>query len=204
MKASPRSGATAARPLPQVDLAVLPSVPMIRFLLPIVILAALVALLVVGLNRDPSYVPSPLIGKQAPSFSLPRLDDPGRTLSNQDLGGDVALLNVWATWCSGCRQEHPFLMELSRTADVRIFSLNWKDDPDLARQWLATLGNPYTATGVDQDGRAAIDWGVYGAPETFLIDAGGKVLYKHIAPLNAEVWQREFLPRIRQAREQHP
>lgn len=174
---------------------------MTRFLLPIVALALLVALLVVGLNRDPGYVPSPLIGRQAPAFSLPRLDDPARTLSNQNLAGDVALLNVWATWCSGCRQEHPYLVELARTSGVRIFGLNWKDDPGLARQWLATLGDPYVATGVDQDGRAAIDWGVYGAPETFLVDAQGKVLYKHIAPLNAAVWQQEFLPRIRQARE---
>jgi cytochrome c biogenesis protein CcmG, thiol:disulfide interchange protein DsbE len=173
---------------------------MTRFLLPIVMLAALVALLVVGLNRDPSFVPSPLVGKPAPSFSLPRLDDPTRTLSNQDLAGDVALLNVWATWCGGCRQEHPFLVQLARTADVRIFSLNWKDDPDLAREWLAKLGNPYTATGVDQEGHAAIDWGVYGAPETFLVDAGGVVLYKHIAPLTAEVWEAEFVPRIRKAR----
>lgn len=172
-----------------------------RFLLPIVVLGLLVALLVVGLNRDPGYVPSPLIGKPAPAFSLPRLDDPAQTLSNADFAGDVALLNVWATWCAGCRQEHPYLMELARTADVRIFSLNWKDDPELAREWLVRLGNPYVSTGVDADGRAAIDWGVYGAPETFLLDAQGRVLYKHIAPLNAGVWEQEFLPRIRRARE---
>lgn len=174
---------------------------MSRFVLPVLVFGALLALLVVALNRgDPSFVPSPLIGKAAPAFAMPVLGDPARTLTNQDLRGDVSLLNVWATWCGGCRQEHPFLMELSRTAGVRIFGLNWKDDSSLATQWLQQLGDPYAAVGVDQDGRVAIDWGVYGAPETFLMDAAGTVLYKHIAPLTPEVWEQEFLPRIRQAR----
>lgn len=172
-----------------------------RFVLPVLVFGALLALFVVALNRgDPSLVPSPLIGKAAPAFAMPLLGDPVRTLTDGDLRGDVSLLNVWATWCAGCRQEHPFLMELARTAEVRIFGLNWKDDDALARQWLQQLGDPYTAVGVDKDGRVAIDWGVYGAPETFLIDAAGKVLYKHIAPLTPEVWEQEFLPRIRQAR----
>ncbi|GMW05864.1 MAG: hypothetical protein AMXMBFR8_06610 [Nevskiales bacterium] len=177
---------------------------MTRFLLPVVALVVLVGFLAVGLKRDPTYVPSPLIGKPAPDFSLPRLDDPGRTLTRSDLLGDVSLVNVWATWCVGCRQEHPFLLELSTQSGVRMFGLNWKDDPDLARQWLQQLGNPYTAVGKDQDGRVAIDWGVYGAPETFLLDASGTILYKHIAPLTAEVWQKEFLPRIRAARAARP
>lgn len=172
-----------------------------RFVLPVLVFGALLALFVVALNRgDPSLVPSPLIGKAAPAFAMPVLGDPVRTLTDGDLRGDISLLNVWATWCAGCRQEHPFLMELARTAGVRIFGLNWKDDDALARQWLQQLGDPYTAVGVDKDGRVAIDWGVYGAPETFLIDAAGKVLYKHIAPLTPEVWEQEFLPRIRQAR----
>lgn len=173
---------------------------MLRFVLPLVLLGGLVVLLIVGLNRDPGYVPSPLIGKSAPDFSLPRLDAPGQTLARADLLGDVSLVNVWATWCVGCRQEHAYLVELARTGGVRIFGLNWKDDPQLARQWLDQLGNPYAATGMDQDGRVAIDWGVYGAPETFLLDGAGTVLYKHIAPLTPEVWQREFEPRIRAAR----
>ncbi|MCK6371476.1 MAG: DsbE family thiol:disulfide interchange protein [Gammaproteobacteria bacterium] len=173
---------------------------MTRFLLPVVMLAVLVGFLAIGLQKDPGYVPSPLIGKPAPEFTLPRLDDPARTVSRSDLLGDVSLLNVWATWCVGCRQEHPFLVELARQAEVRIFGLNWKDDPDLARQWLRELGDPYTATAVDQDGRVAIDWGVYGAPETFLLDRAGVVLYKHIAPLTPAVWEAEFLPRIRKAR----
>lgn len=174
---------------------------MLRFVLPIAILGALIVLFVVGLNRNPSYVPSPLLGKPAPEFELPRLDDPASTLRRADLLGDVSLVNVWATWCVGCRQEHPFLVELARRGEVPIFGLNWKDDPALARDWLARLGDPYRATAVDRDGRAAIDWGVYGAPETFLVDASGTVLYKHIAPLSPEVWEREFVPRIRQARE---
>ena len=173
---------------------------MTKFAVPILVLAALVAVLVVGLNRDPSLVPSPLIGKPAPEFSLPRLDDSSKLLSRADLLGDVSLVNVWATWCAGCRQEHPYLVTLARTGGVRIFGLNWKDDDTLARQWLEQLGNPYAATGVDQDGRVAIDWGVYGAPETFLLDAAGNVLYKHIAPLSPEVWETEFAPRIRKAR----
>ncbi len=173
---------------------------MTRFLLPVVLLAVLIAFLAIGLQRDPSYVPSPLIGKPAPDFSLPRLDDPRQTLSKSDLLGDVSLVNVWATWCVCSLQEHAFLVELSARGDVRIFGLNWKDDPDLARQWLQQLGNPYAATAMDQDGRAAIDWGVYGAPETFLLDAAGTVLYKHIAPLTMEVWQAEFVPRIQAAR----
>ncbi len=173
---------------------------MTKFALPILILAALVAVLVVGLKRDPTLVPSPLIGKPAPEFSLPRLDDPARALSRADLLGEVSLVNVWATWCGGCRQEHSFLVTLAKTGGVRMFGLNWKDDPALAQQWLDQLGNPYAATGVDEDGHVAIDWGVYGAPETFLLDAAGNVLYKHIAPLTPEVWETEFVPRIRKAR----
>lgn len=177
---------------------------MFRFVLPILALVVLVGFLVAGLNRDPSYVPSPLVGKPAPEFSLPRLDDPATTVSRSDLLGDVSLVNVWATWCVACRQEHPYLLALARSGGVRIFGLNWKDDPLLARQWLQQLGDPYTATAVDQDGRVAIDWGVYGAPETFLVDTSGMILYKHIAPLTPEVWESEFLPRIRLARQGKP
>jgi cytochrome c biogenesis protein CcmG, thiol:disulfide interchange protein DsbE len=171
-----------------------------RFLLPLVLLAVLVGFLAVGLDRDPSYVPSPLIGRQAPAFSLPSLDDPARAVTSEALRGDVSLLNVWATWCVGCRAEHEFLLQLARSSGIRILGLNWKDDPVLARRWLAELGNPYAAIAVDADGRVAIDWGVYGAPETFLLDRDGRVLYKHIAPLTEAVWMTEFMPRIRAAR----
>jgi cytochrome c biogenesis protein CcmG/thiol:disulfide interchange protein DsbE len=174
---------------------------MLRFVLPVAILVALIALFVVGLNRDPSFVPSPLIGKPAPEFVMPRLDRPDEFLRRTDLLGEVSLVNVWATWCVGCREEHAFLMEVAGSGGVPLYGLNWKDDPQLARQWLQQLGNPYRVTGMDQDGRVAIDWGVYGAPETFLLDAGGIVLYKHIAPLTPQVWAQEFLPRIQAARE---
>lgn len=171
-----------------------------RYLLPGGIFALLVTVFAVGLFRDPSYVPSPLVGKPAPEFSLPRLDDPQKTLQRQDLLGKTSLVNVWATWCSGCRQEHDTLLRLAREGGVPIFGINWKDDPPLARQWLQQLGNPYAAVGVDEEGGTAIDWGVYGAPETFLVGPDGTVLYKHIAPMTLAVWRDEFMPRIAAAR----
>ena len=177
---------------------------MSRFLLPVVIFGLLVVVFWLGLGRDPSLVPSPLIGKPAPAFNMPRLNDPNERLTDADLRGQVSLLNVWATWCSGCRQEHETLLAIAATGEAPIYGLNWKDDDLQARAWLARLGNPYAATGVDADGKVAIDWGVYGAPETFLIDADGTVLYKHIAPLNMEIWAREFLPRIQAAKGRAP
>jgi cytochrome c biogenesis protein CcmG/thiol:disulfide interchange protein DsbE len=173
---------------------------MTRYVLPAVFLVGLVLVLAIGLRRDPTYVPSPLIGKAAPEFALPRLDDPQKILRRSDLLGDVSVINVWATWCGGCRQEHPVLLELARTGGVPFFGVDWKDDTALARRWLTELGNPYKAVGIDADGNTAIDLGVYGAPETFLLDPHGNVLYKHIAPMTLDVWQREFLPRIAQAR----
>ena len=171
-----------------------------RYLLPGAVFALLIAVFAVGLFRDPGYVPSPLIGKPAPEFSLPRLDDPQQKLQRSDLLGKVSLVNVWATWCTGCRQEHETLLTLAREGGVPIFGINWKDDPVQARQWLQQLGNPYAAVGVDEEGGTAIDWGVYGAPETFLIGADGTVLYKHIAPMTLAVWREEFMPRIAAAR----
>lgn len=164
--------------------------------MPIGVFGLLVAVFVVGLGKDPTLVPSPLVGKPAPDFTLPRLDDPSQTLSRSDLIGKTSLVNVWGTWCSGCRQEHDTLVALARDGGIPIYGINWKDDQQLARQWLTSLGNPYAAVGVDQDGRVAIDWGVYGAPETFLIGPDGTVLYKHIAPMTQDVWQEQFLPRI--------
>jgi len=170
--------------------------PVWRVLLPIGVFGLLVAVFVAGLGKDPTLVPSPLVGKAAPEFSLPRLDDPSQTLSRSDLLGKTSLVNVWGTWCSGCRQEHDTLLALARDSGIPIYGINWKDDQQLAREWLATLGNPYVAVGVDQDGRTAINWGVYGAPETFLIGPDGTVLYKHIAPLSLDVWREQFLPRM--------
>lgn len=173
---------------------------MSRFVLPGLIFALLVVVFWIGLGKDPSYVPSPLIGKPAPEFRLPELGHADRVVTNADLAGQVSLLNVWATWCVGCRQEHAALLEIARRGEVPIYGLNWKDDAVAAVEWLERLGNPYVATAVDGDGRVAIDWGVYGAPETFLIDADGTVLYKHIAPITMEIWDQEFAPRIAAAR----
>lgn len=173
---------------------------MTRFLVPIVIFGVLVVVFSVGLNRDPSFVPSPLIGKPMPTFRLPRLKQPEQSVSDADMRGQVSLLNVWATWCVGCRQEHETLNQIAALKDVPIFGLNWKDDVRAATAWLDELGDPYVASAFDVDGKVAIDWGVYGAPETFLVDADGIILYRHISPLTMEIWQSEFVPRINEAR----
>src|SRR5690606_27214448 len=165
------------------------------YAVPLLIMAGLAVLFYRGLHLSPSYIPSPLIGKELPAFELPSLTDPAATVSSEDIKGQVALFNVWATWCIECRHEHPFLVELARDG-VAIYGLNWKDDRDLALDWLATLGNPYVASAVDDEGRVAIDYGVYAAPETFLIGRDGTILHKHISPLTPEVWRRDFLPLI--------
>lgn len=172
---------------------------MTRFLVPIIGFAVLVAFFWVGLGRDPSLVPSPLVGKPMPEFSLPRLKEPEQVLGHEDLLGKFSVLNVWATWCVGCRQEHPVLNEIAARGEIPIYGLNWKDDSTLARRWLQELGDPYTATAVDLEGRVAIDWGVYGAPETFLLAPDGTVLYRHISPLTMEIWEREFVGRVNAA-----
>jgi cytochrome c biogenesis protein CcmG, thiol:disulfide interchange protein DsbE len=167
-----------------------------RFLIPGAIFAVLVGFFVVGLNRDPSMVPSPLIGKSAPAYSLLKVEDPAAKIGDADMRGKKHLVNVWATWCVGCREEHPFLMQVAKQNLVPIVGIDWKDELPLAQQWLNQFGNPYFATGFDQEGRVAIDFGVYGAPETFLIDERGIVIYKHIGILTPEVWQSKFVPLI--------
>jgi cytochrome c biogenesis protein CcmG/thiol:disulfide interchange protein DsbE len=170
---------------------------MSRFLLPLVAVIALILFLVVGLQRgDPRALPSPYIGKPAPQFELPTLEDPGQTVGSKDLAGKVSLVNVWATWCAGCRQEHAFLLELSRKNAVPIYGINWRDNGPEAKKWLQQLGDPYIASGFDESGRVGIDWGVYGAPETFLVGADGVVLHKHLGPLDRQVWERDFVPLI--------
>jgi cytochrome c biogenesis protein CcmG/thiol:disulfide interchange protein DsbE len=146
---------------------------MAKFLVPLGLFVLLGVFLAIGLQRDPRYVPSPLIGKPAPEFSLPSLQDASYPVSSKELLGQPWVLNVWGTWCGGCRQEHDTLLTIARQKTVPIVGLNWKD---------------------------AIDWGVYGAPETFLMGPDGTVLYKHIAPMTMEVWNTEFLPRIESAR----
>ncbi|MGB5102449.1 MAG: DsbE family thiol:disulfide interchange protein [Steroidobacteraceae bacterium] len=171
-----------------------------KFIVPFGLFLLLAAFLFVGLQRDPSYVPSPLIGKQAPAFSLPSLQDANYPVSTEELKGRPWVLNVWGTWCAGCREEHDTLLAIAKQNAVPLVGLNWKDDNAAAQQWLRQLGNPYAVVAEDRDGRVAIDWGVYGAPETFLIGADGTVLYKHIAPMTMEAWIKEFLPRIEAAR----
>ena len=174
---------------------------MTRFLIPLVVFALLIAVFVVGLGRDPSQLPSPLLDKPAPQFDLPSLLDPEQRVTTQDFNGEVALVNVWATWCVGCRQEHNFLLQLSKADVLPIYGLNWRDNGPEARRWLQQLGDPYVATAYDEDGRVGIDWGVYGAPETFLIGKDGTVLYKQLGPLSWGLWEEKFVPLL-EAQEQ--
>lgn len=155
---------------------------LLRRFMPLIAFAVLVVLLAIGLTLNPRLVPSPLIGKPAPEFELPLLLKDG-SFSNKDLIGHVTLVNVWASWCFACRQEHEAVKHLSRNG-VRIIGLNYKDEANDAKQWLAKLGNPYQSIAVDYDGRTGIDWGVYGAPETFLIDQQGIIRHKVIGPLS--------------------
>jgi cytochrome c biogenesis protein CcmG, thiol:disulfide interchange protein DsbE len=172
-----------------------------KFLIPFAAFVGLFVLFAFGLNpkRDIHALPSPLIGKAAPEFSLTDLHDPSKLISNSTLKGQVYVLNVWATWCVACREEHEELLSISKTHTVPLIGLDWNDKRDKAKLWLEQLGNPYAAVAFDGEGRAAIDWGVYGAPETYLIDKQGKIVFKFISPITAEVWEQEFLPRIKAA-----
>ena len=169
-------------------------------LLPLLGLIALVALFGFGIrwnmHHDPSEVRSPLIGKPAPQFSLPVFGEPSRTYGSADLKGQAYLINVFASWCVACRDEHPLLMAQGKRLGVPLIGLNYKDETTDAQRWLAQFGNPYDTVIVDYDGRAAIDFGVYGAPETFLVDAAGIIRYKRIGPITPDVLQNELLPAI--------
>jgi cytochrome c biogenesis protein CcmG, thiol:disulfide interchange protein DsbE len=169
-----------------------------RFLLPLAAFVLLLAVLLVGLKRAPdkAILPSPLIGKPVPQFTLPNLFDNTQPVSSESLRGHWSLVNVWGTWCVECRAEHAALLQIKQEARVPIIGIDWKDQNEDALTWLEQLGNPYQRVGTDRDGRVAIDWGVYGAPESFLISPAGIVVYKHIGAMTAEVWQREFLPRV--------
>ena len=178
-----------------------------KFLLPFAAFVALVVLFAFGLNpsRDIHALPSPLIGKPAPLFTLTDVLDPSRSVSNETLKGQVYVLNVWGTWCVECRVEHPALLAISQQHVVPIIGIDWSIDHttgerDKANLWLGQLGNPYGAVAFDKDGRTVIDWGVTAAPETFLVDGHGRVIYKFISPVTQDVWDREFLPRIAAAR----
>jgi cytochrome c biogenesis protein CcmG/thiol:disulfide interchange protein DsbE len=170
---------------------------MARYLIPLVLFVILVIFLAIGLGRDPHEVPSPLIGKAAPTFQLPQLKDPGKSFSAQEMRGKVWLLNVWASWCVSCREEHPLLLEYARSAAVPIYGLNYKDKREDALDWLEQLGDPYVLSAADEDGRVAIDYGVYGAPETYLIDREGVIRFKQVGAVTPEVWERKILPLVK-------
>jgi len=167
---------------------------MSRYLIPLAIFAVLVVFLAIGLGHDPREVPSPLINKPAPAFRLSQLHDPAKTFSAEEMRGKVWLLNVWASWCVSCRDEHPVLVELSRTGAIPIYGLNYKDKREDGMAWLAELGNPYVLSAQDSDGRVGIDYGVYGVPETYLIDKGGVIRFKQIGPVTPDVLQKKILP----------
>ncbi len=168
-----------------------------KYIVPLVLFVILGLLLAYGLNLDPRMIPSPLIGKPLPAFSLSTVADPARKVSRDDLKGRVYLLNVWASWCVACRQEHPFLNEITQRKTVPIIGLNYKDRREDALQWIGNLGNPYEVSLSDQDGRLGIDLGVYGVPETFVIDKQGVIRYKQIGPITPEAWEQKLLPMIK-------
>jgi len=170
---------------------------MARYLIPLVLFVILVIFLAIGLGRDPHEVPSPLIGKAAPTFQLPQLKDPGKSFSAQQMRGKVWLLNVWASWCVSCREEHPLLLDYARSAAVPIYGLNYKDKREDALEWLEQLGDPYVLSAADEDGRVAIDYGVYGAPETYLIDRDGVIRFKQVGAVTPEIWERKILPLVK-------
>jgi cytochrome c biogenesis protein CcmG, thiol:disulfide interchange protein DsbE len=169
-----------------------------RFLWPLGLFLVLVGFLAMGLKLDPREVPSPLIGKPAPSFTAAALAEPDRKLRKEDLQGKVWLLNVWASWCGACRDEHPLLVEFSKRGVVPVYGLNYKDQRADGLGWLQKLGNPYTDSLFDPDGRIGIDYGVYGVPETFVIDRAGVIRYKHIGPITPQVLRDKIEPLVRQ------
>lgn len=167
-----------------------------RFLIPLLLFLVVVAFLAVGLKLDPREVPSPFIGKPAPAFNLPQLTDPAKTFSQTDFKGQVSLFNVWASWCVSCRQEHPLLIKLAKEKILPIYGLNYKDEREAGMAWLNRLGNPYDASAFDADGKVGIEWGVYGVPETFVIDKQGVIRYKHTGPITESAWTETLLPLI--------
>jgi cytochrome c biogenesis protein CcmG/thiol:disulfide interchange protein DsbE len=173
---------------------------MIKRLLPLIAFSLLALLLGVGVlmnsGKDTSAIPSPLIGKPAPAFSLPVLGEPSRLITNADLRGAPYLLNVWGSWCPACRDEHPVITELAQSGRIKVVGYDYKDEPEDAQRWLEQFGNPYALVIADQDGRAAFDWGIYGAPESFLVDAQGIVRWKYIGPMSDGVVRDLLLPEL--------
>ncbi len=169
-----------------------------RHLVPLGLFLGLVVLFGFGLQLNPREVPSPLINKPAPEFALPTLHDPAQVIDKDTFRGQVSLFNVWASWCVACRQEHPLLVEAARAGDFPIYGLNYKDSRDAALSWLRELGDPYVASAFDEKGRVGIDWGVYGVPETFVVDRQGVIRYKHIGPVSPKAWRETIVPLVRE------
>lgn len=175
-----------------------------RFLVPLAIFIVLMTVLAIGLKLDPRYVPSPLIDRPAPEFNLTRLGEPASPIGRKDLLGRALLLNVWASWCSACRVEHPLLVELAEREGVEIIGLNYKDTREDAAASLATHGNPYRDSIFDPEGKLGLDLGVYGVPETFVLDAQGVIRYKQVGPLTAEAWRDEIKPLLARLKSKTP
>ncbi len=169
---------------------------MLKYIVPLLLFIVMAVFLALGLKLKPSEIPSPLLNKPAPAFSAPKLNDPNVKLSPADLKGKVWLFNVWASWCVSCRAEHPILNQLAKQQATIIVGLNYKDDPEAAKKWLSSLGNPYNDSVMDADGRIGIDWGVYGVPETFVMDKQGIVRYKHTGEVTEDDVKNTFLPLI--------
>jgi cytochrome c biogenesis protein CcmG/thiol:disulfide interchange protein DsbE len=166
--------------------------------IPLLVFFVMAVFLGIGLTMNPRNIPSPLIGKPVPEFTLPPVKGRTQGLATADLRGQVSIVNVFASWCVACREEHPLLMGLGEKGIVPIHGLNYKDKPDDAQAWLDQLGDPYTRTGADISGRVAIDWGVYGVPETFVVDREGRIAYKHIGAMTPEVLRDKIMPLITQ------
>lgn len=168
-----------------------------RFMLPLAVFLGLAVMLGLGLQRDPRALESALLDQPVPIFDLPLLDDQGARLTPQTLRGKVWLLNVWASWCAPCRQELPILVEMSRKDQIAIYGLNYKDQSSKAQALLRVAGNPYVASAVDADGRVGMDFGIHAVPETFVIDAQGRVRYRHLGPVTQQVWEDKIMPVVR-------
>lgn len=173
-----------------------------RFLLPLAAFLVVVGFLAVGLTLNPRELPSPLVGKPAPAFSLPQLHDQAKVFSPNEMTGKVWLLNFWASWCGGCKEEHPVLLQLAKSGEVPIYGVDYKDTRDEALTWLRQHGNPYPLTAVDEAGRVGINYGVYGVPETYVIDKQGVIRYKQIGPLREDTLKTKILPLVRELQNQ--
>jgi cytochrome c biogenesis protein CcmG/thiol:disulfide interchange protein DsbE len=169
-----------------------------RFTIPLAVFVVILAFLFVGLGLNPREVPSPLIGKPAPAFQLAQLHAPDRAFTHTDMLGQVWLLNVWASWCISCRDEHPLLVQLAKAKTVPLVGLNYKDKPDEAKAWLKQFGDPYQLSISDLQGRVGIDYGVYGVPETFVIDRAGVIRHKHIGPITPDALEKKILPLVKE------